>query len=276
MDASAAGLRKTEKLVVFDFDDTLYSHSYHQRNNSCHLNDKDVPIFLMSDRTFLERILRGLTQKGIHVGVASFGKKSLIINTMNTLLYGSKEQWAAEPYFNDSNVITVPDLRDEWRATLQRISSTFKEYVKKADGNIDEAFDKFLREKKPEREAKYFCLKLSPAAKVQMIAMICDYYNKLHGLNISLQDVRFFDDDKDNIGAALSTGIMAHLVPAPGLTEAWWKQECQRIDSCTTFEPYFTTQQHRNDLSSSSEYSWGMNGSSSDEEGSLKRSKTDD
>jgi hypothetical protein len=221
----------------------------------------------LSDRLFLERIIRGLIANNINVGVASFGKKNVIINTMNTLLYGSRTEWGSDPYFNSSNVITVPDLREAWKNSLKRISSTFKDYVKKADGDVDKAFENFLREKKPEREAKYFCLKLDPAAKVQMIGMICNYYNsKDPQLNISLQDVRFFDDDGDNIRAALATGIMAHQVTKSGLTEDWWKQECKSIDACGAYEPFFQQepeqqiQQQGEDEedSSSTEYSWGM------------------
>jgi hypothetical protein len=282
---SLTDFKKMEKLVVFDFDDTLFLHTYYQVGNSCSFRDKDILSDKLSDKTFLERVVRGFKANGINMGVASFGRKALIINTMNTLLYGPVSQggWPAVPYFNASNVVTVPDLRTEWKQTLHKISSTFKDYVKQADGNVDAAFEKFLAEKKPEREAKYFCLKLNPSAKVQMIAMICDYYNKLNQQNISLQDVRFFDDDADNVRAALSTGIMAHLVPASsgmnrgGLTEQWWHQECKHIDSCSAYQPYFQEVASKADdaeyLSSSSELSWGFG---NEAEANLKRSKVDD
>lgn len=224
-----------EKLVVFDFDDTIYAHSDHKAPNSC--NIKDAPIFQLSDRSFLERALRSLISSGIHVGVASFGKKSVIIETMNSILYGSKNK-EPNPYFNDRNVVTIPDLRREWKTSLNKISSTFKTYVQRFDGDIDKAFEAFLQKEKPEQNSKYFCLKFDGESKVKMIQLICDYYNSLSSgrENITLKDVRFFDDNKDNVEAAQQQGIMAHLVPKPGITEKWWRSQCEEINAC---EPYF-------------------------------------
>lgn len=215
----------TEKLVVFDFDDTLYAHTYHGVANSCGLPPtSQVDLWRLSDKPFLERAVRTLIESGVHVGVASFGNKAVIINTMNTVLYGKAMPPVGERYFNASNVMTAEDVPVEWADALGRISSTFKEYLKR-HSDPKEAFAAFKREKRPEREAKYYCLKLDPAAKVEMIRKLCEKYDV-----DSLSVVRFFDDDAGNVHAALSAGVMAHHVPGKtGLTERWWRDQCRDI-----------------------------------------------
>lgn len=224
-------LARREQLVVFDFDDTIYAHTKFQRPNSCHINEP--PLFELADRSFLERALKHLIGAGIHVGVASFGKKSVIIDTMNALLYGKSKKPAdpqQQPYFNGSNVVTVPDVEHFWKKALEKISATFKKYISSSDGDVDKAFAKFQREQRPQNEAKYFCIKLEPEAKIQMIQILCDHYQ--------IKDrtfVRFFDDDISIVEAALKRGIMAHLVPAPGFTEAWWRTQCEPLKACRQY-----------------------------------------
>ncbi len=226
-------LSRLEKLVVFDFDDTIYTHTQFHKPNSCNISI--VPVFELSDRSFLEKALKELISNGIHVGVASFGKKGIIIDTMNYLLYGPSKKPSnpdEKPYFSIHNVVTVPDVQEYWKKALATISNTFKQYVSASDGDVDAAFTKFLKEKKPQNEAKYFCLKLEPEAKIQMIQILCEHYNVT-----DKSYVRYFDDDKTNIQAALARGIMGHLVPPiHGLTGTWWRQQCSLINACNAYE----------------------------------------
>lgn len=234
----AIDFTRLEKLVVFDFDDTIYTHSIMRRPNSCHINE--VPIFEISDRLFLEKALKELMNAGIHIGIASFGKKSIIIDTMNQLLYGrtrKPEDPNQPPYFNAQNVITVVDVEQYWKTTLKQISSTFKQYIAAENGDIDRAFAKFVKEKRPQNDAKYFCLKLEPEAKIQMIKLLCDYYGVP-----DRSYVRFFDDDLDNVKAALERGIMAHHVPSSGLTREWWTKQCHQFNVCKHYGIESTTE----------------------------------
>ncbi len=219
---------KKEKIVIFDFDDTLYAHTLYGKDNSCLINK--APMMELADRKFISRIIKELINNGVHIGVASFGKKSVIIQTLNNLLYDNKVP--DDPYFSDNNVKTVPDLPDEWKESLNHISSTFKGLVAKHNTDVDLAFEDFLNSQNPTKNQKYFCLKLNPKAKVKMIDMIIEYYNKKNNTNITRSEVRFFDDDSDNVNAALAAGIMAHVVPKPGLTEKWWHNECQKLSAC--------------------------------------------
>lgn len=227
--SSTARLSRPEKMVVFDFDGTLYMHNnYRGAKISCYIDA--VPIFLLSDLLFLEKLVQGLHARGIPMGVASFGKKSIIIDTMNQLLYGPTRAppTGGDPYFGQHNVITVPDVKEHWKKSLQQISRTFKSYVDQAGGNVDAGFEAFLAREQPQRTAKYYCMALDPISKVEMIDMIREYYNKKDGMDIKREDVRFFDDNGDNVNTALAHGIMAHQVPQrKGLTFDWWQRECQ-------------------------------------------------
>lgn len=231
--------RRQERLVVFDFDNTIYAQKEYQSKMSCYLTS--CPVFQLSDRIFIQQALRGLHAAGVHMGVASFGKKSVIIDCMNQLLYGPQQvPKDGTAYFHERNVITVPDVKAQWKQALNQISSTFKGYVQRNQGDVDAAFEAFLEEQHPERNVKYWCLKLDPSAKLDMIEIIRAYYNDDEGVAeppIELQDVRFFDDDKHNVVAARAAGVMAHLVPHPGLTAKWWQEECDKIDACA---PYFS------------------------------------
>lgn len=211
-----------ERLVVFDFDNTLYTHSYFNKPNSCRL-DKCSRFEFNLDPVFVEDSINKLIERGIHVGIASFGKKSVIIECLNNLL--------GKEYFNEHNVITVPDLEEEWKKILSKISRTYKSYLDRYKDE-DEAFKQFLIKEQPEKVVKYFCLKLPNSAKYEMIKMIRDYYESLLGSRvIENHDIRYFDDDRENVEYALSQGIMAHHVPAPGFTKDWWSQECKKFET---------------------------------------------
>lgn len=223
---------RREKLVVFDFDNTVYAQKEHSQPMSCYLHS--CPIFELADRMFMQKVVRGLHAVGVKMGVASFGKKPIIIDCMNRLLYGADVP-KEDAYFNKRNVITVPDVKAQWKTALGQISSTFKGYVKRNEGDMDKAFEQFWLEQKPEANVKYWCMKLHPSAKLDMIEIIRAYYNEGLDEPIQLHDVRFFDDDADNVAAARLGGVMAHLVPPPGITEKWWLEECKKIDACAPY-----------------------------------------
>jgi FMN phosphatase YigB (HAD superfamily) len=226
---------KQERLVVFDFDNTIYATDTWKKI-SCDL--MTCPIFELADRIFMEKVLRGLEKVGVKMGVASFGKKSIIINCMNTLLYGNRKVPKEGAYFNERNVVTVPDVKEQWKKALNKISSTFKQYVKRSDGNVDQAFDAFLQNERPERNRKYWCLSLDPSAKLDMIELIRQYYNETSGERpIQLSEIRYFDDNPKNVFAARKGGVMAHLVPRPGITQKWWEEECEKIDAGELYFP---------------------------------------
>jgi hypothetical protein len=210
---------KREKLVVFDFDDTIYARALYKSPISGYL--KKAPITELADRAFLETFLRILIESGINVGVASFGKKNLIIDCMNRLYP------CDPPYFHGENVITGPDVRLKWIAKLKEVSITFQRYLKTYQTE-EEAFTVFSEEIHPETKAQYFCIKLDGSAKVDMIDQISAYYERTGCDSISHSETRFFDDDEENVKAALDSGVLAHLVPRPGFTEDWWKSECAK------------------------------------------------
>lgn len=220
-----------KRLVVFDFDGTIYAHKENNAPNSCHI--RTVPIFLLSDLIFLQQLVRDLHANGVEMGVASFGNKRIIIDTMNELLYGpgggdGGGSGVRQKYFTEHNVITVPDMQEQWKQKLRRISKTFKGYVEEAGGNVDKGFDRFLEKEQPQRSSKYYCFALDPESKVQMIDLIVDHYNRrLHphgaGDRLTRSDVVFFDDDERNIRAAVKHGIEAHWVPAGGITRQYWE-----------------------------------------------------
>ena len=68
-----------------------------------------------------------------------------------------------------------------------------------------------------------------------MIDIIRTYYNKRFDTDIELEDVRFFDDNQTNVLEAQAQGVMAHHVPAPGLTRKWWMKECKKIEACDVY-----------------------------------------
>lgn len=217
-------MHTNEKLVVFDFDDTIYARSQYGSPVSCYLDE--CPMFQLSDRSFLERVIKGLVAANVDVGVASFGKKSIIIECMNNLLYsnGNKLSDGTEPYFGQHNVITVPDVREYWKKELSNMVS-YQKYLEKYKNNEDSAFNAFIEIEKPEQNAKYFCRKLPPEAKVVMIDIIRKYYEQKNKTEIPNNQIRFFDDDPENIRIALKKGILAHQVPSTGFTEKWWRTQ---------------------------------------------------
>jgi hypothetical protein len=223
MEQPLVDFTQEERLVVFDFDNTLYMHSYFNKPNSCRLNKCSRFEFNL-DPAFIEASINKLIERGINVGIASFGKKSVIIDCLNNLL--------GKEYFNKYNVITVSNLEDEWKKQLAKISRTYKSYLDRFEDE-DEAFKQFLIKERPDKISKCFCLKLPSSAKYEMINLIRQYYESLIGTEIiENHDIRYFDDDKENIDYALEQGIMAHHVPLPGFTESWWLQECKKFEIC--------------------------------------------
>lgn len=211
--------RNVEKLVVFDFDDTLYTHSAFGKSNSCWVQDCSSLFDFSVDPIFVQKSIKTLIDRGVHVGIASFGKKSLIIASLNKII--------GRDYFNEFNVMTVPDLEDEWKKQLPKISKTYRDYMKSHDGNEDAAFQAFLKAEQPDKMAKYFCVKLPSSAKYEMIDRIRNHYSCKE--RIGNHEIRYFDDDRENINYALSKGIMAHHVPRPGFTEEWWLKESENF-----------------------------------------------
>ena len=202
------------KLVVFDFDDTIYAKTLFNGKISCYR--ESCPMFELSDRAFLEQLLRWLRAQGIHIGVASFGKKSLIIECMNTLVGGG------EPYFDETNVLTVPDVPDKWKKALAKSNSTtFHWFVKKHNGDVDAAFNDFLQMKPdPQKVAKYFCVNLGGRAKLKMIEQLIERY----GGGIKMSEVLYFDDNIKNVEITRQNGVNAFHVPCEtGLTSEWWQ-----------------------------------------------------
>lgn len=233
--ADAVDYSKTERLVVFDFDNTIYAQKLFGSNISCYL--KECPMLELSDAGWLRKVIKRLHEAGIQMGVASFGSKDIIIKCMNGLLYGVNDIPEEGAYFNRHNVITVVDVKEHWKQTLNRsVSRTFKHYKELYQNDLDRAFEEFLAKEQPEKHAKFWCLKLPPSAKLEMIEMIRNFYNQEEEVPIELNEIRFFDDDKGNVESARAGGVMAHLVPHPGLSERWWQEECERIDACG---PYF-------------------------------------
>lgn len=216
-----------ERLVVFDFDNTIYAAKEWGRM-SCDL--MECPFFQLADGDFMGQVVKGFHAAGIPMGVASFGKKKIIIECMNALLYGPGHIPQLGAYFHEGNVITVPDVQAHWKVALNKISSTFKGYVKRSAGDVDAAFAKFLEDKSPHLQTpntkRYWCMKLHPSAKLDMIEIIRTFYNKTEREPIQLSEVRYFDDDAENVDAAHKAGVMAHHVPLPGITRAWWEKEC--------------------------------------------------
>lgn len=224
------------RLFVFDFDNTIYTHSREGLPNSCSLLSPPEN-YKLSDNEFLHELLTDLIQQKHHVGVASFGKKQIIIETMNKILgfnnSNSSSKYAnnvcenRSGYFNDQNVMTAQDVPEFWAIKLQKYSKTFQTYMQNANNDILNAFESFKAIEKPETNPKmYFCMDLGPQAKVQMIKQLCQHY----GIT-QLSDVLFFDDNTANIEEALTHGIQAFAVPPfSGITKEWFIQQ--------TFHPY--------------------------------------
>lgn len=197
-------------LVVFDFDNTIYTHSREGAPNSCSLTSPPEN-YKLSDGEFLHGLLTKLIQRGIHIGVASFGKKQIIIQTMNKIV--------GKEYFNEQNVMTAQDVPEFWAIKLQKYSKTFQTYVQNANNDLATAFQTFNVTEKPETNPKmYFCMDLGPQAKVQMIKQLCQHYNVAE-----LTNVIYFDDNTNNVEAALQNRIQAYAVPPfTGITEDWF------------------------------------------------------
>lgn len=197
-------------LFVFDFDNTIYAHSREGSPNSCSLTSKPAD-YELSDKAFLHELLANLIERDIKIGVASFGKKQIIIETMNEII--------GHNYFNEQNVMTAQDVPDFWAIKLQKYSKTFQTYIQNANNDIVNAFETFKANEKPETNPKmYFCMDLGPQAKVQMIKQLCSHYSVE-----KLTDVVYFDDNTDNVQEALIHGMQAYAVPPfTGITKSWF------------------------------------------------------
>lgn len=217
------------KLVVFDFDKTLIS--IHTCGRGININKVTPEHF--TDPEYLKTVLYSLKKKNIPFGIASFGRKHLILEYFRQLL-GKKQTLITydnikTPYdiiqkhfLNDKNTESLKEILSvaDKNTVLSKYSklcasenrhksNRIYNFVKNDINSVDELseilnMDKEYIIKIFEKTCSFECQELGERTKYKLIQYLTNDYNIKNN-----SQVHFFDDSLQNIEYAQKKGVIS-------------------------------------------------------------------
>lgn len=173
------------KLYVWDFDCTIT-----QIHSCSHPGFEQIPVSQsVADERLFDQVIIDLQKYGKYVAIASYGKKEVILQTMEKL-FGHHNP------FNQENIITPADVSTSLSTSLP---NSLPNSLSTPKGR------KWL-------ECHHPPPKLN---KVTMIKILQDRYQQM-GKNFNNDNIVLIDDTSDNVHSARNDGYYGILIPKDG------------------------------------------------------------